>query len=161
MIVVADGHTFDFTDAIDAFVFDEKDKSNPRFHDAPMKAVDIVAEFEDAYLFIEIKEYGNEREIYKSEPDKFKWLKGYLKYKFRDTYLFRHAEGKVEKPIHYVCLLDFDNALNITMRRALRSELPVGKKSKLWHHELATSLNVVDLEGWNRSFPKWPASRNG
>ena len=51
----ADGFSFHFTDAIHAFVFDEKDKTKPTFHGVPMKGVDIVAEFDQAYVYVELK----------------------------------------------------------------------------------------------------------
>ena len=52
-----DGFSFDFSDALDAFVFDEKDRFKPTFHGQPMKAVDIVVELADAYLYVEIKDF--------------------------------------------------------------------------------------------------------
>lgn len=36
-VVAADGFEFQFTDALDAFVFDETDSTKPTFHGAPMK----------------------------------------------------------------------------------------------------------------------------
>ena len=45
IIVKTDGIEIRFEDAIEALVFDERDKDKPTFHGAPMKAVDIVAEF--------------------------------------------------------------------------------------------------------------------
>jgi hypothetical protein len=78
-------------------------------------------------------------------------LKNYLKYKFRDSYLYRHAEGKVEKPIHYICLTNFDNGLNTLMKKALAPELPVGKKPHRWMRSLATSCQVLNLDAWNKS----------
>ena len=45
----------DFTDALDVFVFDEKDKKKPTYHGQPMKAVDMIAEFPEAYVFVEMK----------------------------------------------------------------------------------------------------------
>ena len=163
-----DGFSFDFTDALDAFVFDEKDKTKPTFHGQPMKAVDILVELEGAYLYVEIKDFNDpaaydtktfttEEEL-KVKRDEFRWLKNYLKYKFRDSYLYRHAEHKVEKPIHYICLLTFDNALNTTMQKALQKELPVGKASKRWKQELVKSCQVVNIDKWNKRFPKWPAT---
>ncbi|WP_413699282.1 hypothetical protein ACLKMH_17530 [Psychromonas sp. KJ10-10] len=59
--VESDGFRFEFDSAIGAFVFDEKDTTKPTFHGMPMKGVDVVAEFEDAYIYVEIKEYNNER----------------------------------------------------------------------------------------------------
>lgn len=169
MIVEADGFEFRFEGALDAFVFDEKDKTKPTFHGVPMKGVDIVAEFDDAYVYVELKDY-DDPSVYdvvgavtddekKMKQDSFKWLKNYLKYKFRDSYLYRHAEQKVDKPIHYICLLTFDNALNSRMQKSLREELPVGKASRRWIHSLATSCQVVNLDKWNHNFPKWPVTR--
>ena len=169
-IVQADGFEFCFTDALDAFVFDETDRSKPTFHGAPMKGVDIVAEFAEAYVYVEMKDY-DDYSIYdvnianltdeekRSRQDSFRWLKNYLKYKFRDSYLYRHAEGKVDKPIHYICLTNFDNALNSRMRKALKQELPVGKVSRRWVQSLAESCQVVNIDKWNENFPNWPVKR--
>lgn len=57
MKIGADGFSFDFTDAIDAFVFDEKDKLKLTYHGQPMKAVDIVAEFAEVYIYVEMKDF--------------------------------------------------------------------------------------------------------
>ncbi|WP_373532865.1 hypothetical protein [Vampirovibrio sp.] len=168
-IVEADGFQFRFSDAIDAFVFDEKDKTKITFHGAPMKGVDIVAEFESAYVYVEMKDYEapliydlvngvTEDEIH-ARQDSFKWLKNYLKYKYRDSYLYRYAEQKVEKPVHYVCLITFDNALNSRMQKALKQELPVGRASRRWVKDIVSSCQVVNIEKWNENFPKWPVKR--
>lgn len=169
IIVEADGFEFRFSDALDAFVFDETDKSKPTFHGAPMKGVDIVAEFEEAYVYVELKDYddpsiydvasaaGNEEK--RDRQASFRWLKNYLKYKFRDSHLYRFAEQKADKPVHYVCLLTFDNALNSRMQKALKSELPVGKVCRRWVQPLVNSCQVVNLDKWNENFPKWPVTR--
>ena len=168
-IVKADGFEFRFTDALDAFIFDETDSTMPTFHGAPMKGVDIVAEFDEAYVYVELKDYddpsicdviGAATDGQKhSRQESFKWLKNYLKYKFRDSYLYRHAEQKVEKPVHYVCLITFDNALNSRMQKSLKQELPVGRPSRRWVQALATSCHVVNIDKWNENFPKWPVTR--
>ncbi len=168
MKITADGFEFDFTDAIDVFVFDEKDKTKPHFHGLPMKAIDIIAELEEAYLFVEMKNFDNpamynesnattDEEIQQSK-DNFKWLKNYLKYKYRDSFLFRYAEQKIDKPIHYLCLLTLDNALNIRLQKELRRELPVGKTSNRWQLEIVKSCQVLNIAKWNTTFPKWPVS---
>jgi hypothetical protein len=164
-----DGFSFDFTDALDVFIFDEKDKNKNTFHGLPMKAVDIIVELQDEYLFIEIKNYdatvdlnmklsldNNELD---DEQKRLNWLKNYLKYKYRDSYLFRHAEDKVDKPIHYLCLINFENALNSFLQKTLKRELPVGIASKRWKKEIASSCQVLNLDKWNKLFPKWPAAR--
>ena len=168
-VVKTDGFEFCFTDAIDAFVFDEKDRNKPTFHGGWMKAVDIVAEFENAYVYVELKNYddpsicnvlsANSGDEMSDRQRNFKWLKNYLKYKFRDSYLYRHAEEKVEKPIYYICLITFDNALNSRMQKSLRKELPVGKLSRRWVRTLAIDCKVVNLDKWNQNFPNWPVKR--
>ena len=164
-----DGFSFDFTDAIDAFVFDEKDRTKATYHGQPMKAVDVVVELADAYLFIEIKDFHDpnlydstsyvDDEERRKKHDGFKWLKNYLKYKYRDSFLFRYAERKVDKPIHYICLLTFDNALNTRMHKALKKELPVGRASQRWRREFVKSCQVVNVAKWNENFPQWPVSQ--
>lgn len=172
MIVVADGYRFNFKDAINVFKFDDTDPASQTFHGAPMKAVDIIAELSDVYLFIEVKEYPasydpdaitgekacSEIDCQK-RPKHSEWLKNTLKYKFRDSFLYRYAENKTEKPVYYLCLLNFDNALNSVMQKNLRNELPVGKASARWVKTLAQSCQVLNLEAWNRNFPKWPAQK--
>ncbi len=169
IIVETDGIEIRFEDAIEAFVFDEKDKRKPTFHGAPMKAVDIVAEFADSYVYIELKNYDDPKgyseditisinELGQGE-DNITWLKNYLKQKFRDSYLYRHAEQKTDKPVHYICLTNFDNAVNRKIERLLEYELPVGLVSQRWVKTLAQSCHVINLETWNRFYPKWPAHR--
>ena len=167
--IITDGFEFKFADAIDAFIFDEENKSKSTYHGMPMKAVDIVAEFDKAYVYVEMKDFDDpdmydqslakDDEDVKKRHDHFKWLKNYLKYKYRDSYLFRHAELKADKPIHYICLLTFDNALNTVMKKALKKELPIGKASRRWKQEFVNSCQVVNVAKWNENFPKWPVTR--
>jgi len=175
MIVLedVDGFKFEFAEAIDAYVFDEKDPPSPHFHGGFMKGVDIVAEYEDAYVYIEMKDYDEEfalqydvrqynqrdqeqtpEEVEKEKEVRrsFKWLKNYLKYKYRDSFTYRYAEGKVDKPIHYICLITFENALNTVMAKQLRCELPIGKKGRRWIQGIAASCQVLNVESFNRNF---------
>ena len=168
-VVQTDGFEFRFENALDAFVFDETDPEKPTFHGTPMKGVDIVAEFADDYVYVELKDFHNpssyddfdatSKRKKCSRKNDFNHLKSYLKYKFRDTYLYRHAEQKVEKPIHYICLTNLANAKNKKMQKSLKVELPVGKVSPRWVKALALSCQVVNLDKWNKKFPKWPAKR--
>ena len=86
-------------------------------------------------------------------------MKEYLKYKYRDSYLYRHAEDRVDKPVFYLCLLILESPLNMALQKALRRELPVGRPSGRWERELVRSCHVLNLEKWNQVFPKWPARR--
>ena len=70
-----DGFSFNFPDAINAFKFDERDSTSNKFHGAPMKAVDAIVEFKDAYLFIEMKNYDEPADFdIKSFIDRKYWL---------------------------------------------------------------------------------------
>lgn len=168
MIVRADGFEFDFVDAIDAFVFDEKDMAHDRFHGMPMKAVDVIVELVDKWFFIEMKDLAKAGDAYTLEPEqdselfckdtRVARLKSVLKYKFRDTYLFRHAEGKIDnRPVHYICLLTIDTALCTHLSSMLRMELPTKENNhRLWGRTLAQSCHVLNVKGWNNAFPRWP-----
>lgn len=168
-LVNIDGFSFDFPDAIDAFKFDETDKAKATYHGATMlKSVDIIVELPEHYLFIEIKNYDEPADFdtktfidqneLKEKQRSFRWLKNYLKYKYRDSYLYRYAEEKVDKPIHYLCLLNFDNTLNIAMQKFLNQELPVGKPSGRWKKTIVESCQVLNVMRWNKVFPKWPVT---
>lgn len=171
MIVLkdVDGFKFEFQDALNAYVFDEKDPRSPNFHGGFMKGVDIIAEYEKAYVFIELKYYddefaakynilpyrqtnGEQTEEEKETRKSFKWLKNYLKYKYRDTFLYRYAEGQEEKPIYYFCLITFEDALNIAMRKSLAKELPIGNEGRRWVKGIAKSCQVLNVDTWNRNF---------
>lgn len=160
MKVSADGFDFDFTDAVDAFVFDEKDPASPQFHGLShaMKAVDVVVELPMDYLFVEAKTFQGPDDYTKDKA--FDHLRERLKYKYRDTFLYRWAEEKVDKPIRYICLLTLDNALISRMNKELQRQLPPGKAAR-WKKEIAGSCVVVNPERWNRNFPRWPVTCPG
>ena len=154
---------FDFPNAKALFKFDEKDPLSPTFHGAPMKGVDVVAEFPTFQLWIEIKEYTPEEinemkmtgDMKKNDGRNLKsYLTNNFKYKFRDTFLYRFCEEKISLPIVYVCLTNFDNTLNIFFRKELQKHLPTGKANpKRWKKELIKSerVFVVDEAAWTRT----------
>jgi hypothetical protein len=171
MKIEADGFAFDFSDALDVFCFDEKDKTKPHFHGLShaMKAVDLVVELPTDYLFIEIKDFHAPDDYdFKQAIDAaqrqdrqacFNHLREVLTHKLRDTWLYRWAEGKVDKPIRYLCLLTLDNALSSRMGKELQRQLPVGAAGPRWSGVLLQSCAVLNLERWNSNFPKWPVTR--
>ncbi len=159
MIVVCDGFEFDFTDALDVFIFDEKNKQNTNYHGLShaMKAVDIVVELQDYYLFIEVKDFY-EPESY-TDPKSFSHLCETLKYKYRDSWIYRWCEDKTDKPIKYLCLLKLENALLSRITKELRICIPVGKASPRWVREICNSCNAINFETWNQRFTAWKIKR--
>ena len=171
MKIESDGFEFEFPEAINAFCFDEKNKTELHFHGLShaMKAVDLIVELPTDYLFIEVKDFftaddynfkgalktaqHGERQV------RFNHLREVLKHKFRDTWLYRSAEVKTNKPIRYLCLLTLDNALLSVMSKELRRQLPVGLAGPRWTAALAQSCVVLNLERWNSNFPCWPVAR--
>jgi hypothetical protein len=171
MRIETDGFAFQFTDALDAFRFDEKDKTQPHFHGVShaMKAVDLVVELPNDYLFIEVKDFHAADDYdFKSAIDSqqrkdrlahFNHLREVLKYKFRDTWLYRWAQGKADKPVRYLCLLTLDNAMLSVMNKELRHQLPVGLAGQQWVGAVAQSCVVLNMERWNANFPLWQVTR--
>ena len=101
----------DFTDAIDAIVFDQMKANKPNYHGiAEMHRVDFVVELEKAILFVEVKDPGNP----KAQAEGLAKFHGELQdgtlsdtfaAKFIDTFLYRWAEDCLNKPVHYVSLV--------------------------------------------------------
>lgn len=155
---------FDFPNATALYKFDERNNLSPTFHGAPMQAVDVMAEFKSFQLWIEIKEYSSEeieemrnvggQQKSKDERNLKSYLTKNFKHKFRDTYLYRVCENKINSPIVYVCLTNFDDALNVFYRKELQKQLPAGKPTKRWQNELISKDHVwvVNELGWNRNF---------
>ncbi|HBT75668.1 MAG TPA: hypothetical protein DEB39_01805 [Planctomycetaceae bacterium] len=154
--IEAGGYLFEFRDVLDAFVFDETDDTKPTYHGATvLKAVDILVESENLWYFIEVKDFHDPAQY--DRGDGVHELRKKLKYKFRDTYLCRHAENKITKPIIYICLLaNLENALCTQMQKVLSYELPVRKPTPRWQFELAKGCIVLNVERWNTNFSKWP-----
>jgi hypothetical protein len=94
----------DFMDAIDGFVFDQTNPQKDHFHAiSKMHRVDFIVELEEAYLFVELKDPSNP----KANPDAVHHFKSNLDHlisslvdKFIHTFLYRWAEGQLDKPIH-------------------------------------------------------------
>ncbi|MCQ2233274.1 MAG: hypothetical protein MJZ24_00865 [Paludibacteraceae bacterium] len=154
---------FDFPNAKALYKFDERDPLSPTFHGVSMQAVDVVAEFQEFQLWIEIKEFQpSEIEAMRNEGDQQKkgdnvhnkaHLTKNLKHKFRDTFLYRFCENKLDTRIVYVCLTNFDDALNVFYKKELQKQLPTGLASKRWSKYLLDKslLMVVNKESWKRN----------
>lgn len=174
MKVRADGFEFEFPGALDAFVFDEKDKSQPHFHGLShaMKAVDLVVEFPNDTLFIEVKDFHAPDDYNfkaavsddeKSERrERMSHLRDVLVHKFRDTWLYRWSErttGTPDKPVRYLCVLTLENGLLGVLNKELGLALPKDKAGPRWQRELAQACVVLNPKRWNSAFPAWPLNR--
>jgi len=155
MILQEGNIQFDFTGALDGCKFDERDSSKPFFHGLShcMKAVDFVVELNDSYLFVEIKD----------PPDPFWYGKGNKKdeliktlvTKFRDSFVYRWSEEKLDKPVKYLCLVEVDNALVSYLMKELKRQLPAGGPKSRWKQPIAQTCVVANIARWNSSFPDW------
>jgi hypothetical protein len=174
MKVRADSFEFEFPDALDAWVFDEKDASKPTFHGLShaMKAVDLVVELPNDTLFIEVKDFHapDDYDFKAALTDKARTerrqalnhLRAVLVHKHRDTWLYRWAErapATPEKPVRYLCVLTLDNGLLGIVNKELNHALPKGRASPRWQRELAQACVVLNPQRWNSVFPAWPLHR--
>lgn len=159
MKITCDGFEFDFTDAVDVFVFDEADRSMPHYHGLShaMLAVDVIVELTEVYLFLEVKDFHDP--VFYRDGNHFNNLREVLKRKYRDTWLYRWAERKTDKPIKYLCLLELENGLISRMNKEVRKQLPVGRSGPRWQSELCGGLAVLNFDLWNSRFTAWPVVR--
>ena len=162
MKLETDGYEFDFAKAEALYKFDEPDKNNPHYHGLSycMKAVDVIAEFPEFQLWIEIKDYPQLRleQIRNGQKGKsgktiMCEIQEALKSKFRDTFLYRYGEG-CNKKIVYVCLTNFNNIECGSFCKQLKHDIPTGKKGPRWSKELVAPEHcfVVDINAWKRNF---------
>ena len=144
---------FDFTNAIDAFCFDDD-----AFHgNHAMKRVDFIAEYEDKWVFLEIKDPDNPRA---ANPNAFKQklLSGNLipdlAGKYRDSLWFRALSDKLgSKPIHYIVLLSMaslDPALLLIQQDRLHKALPLTHSE--WCMPFAQACLIFNLAQFQSVF---------
>lgn len=157
----------DFTNAIDAIIFDQMKANKPNYHGiGEMHRVDFVVEMTEAILFVEVKDPGNP----KAQTEGLEKFYGELKdgtlgdtfaAKFIDTFLYRWAEGLLRKPVHYTSLVTFeDSELLPNFSDEIAKKIPpMGKSMPRWKRQLFENCQVFNIETWNENFPKWPVTR--
>lgn len=155
-VIVADGFEFDFPQALKVYKFDEDNPAIPIFRGScEMKGVDIIAEFNSAYLFVEMKDFFDPiaNQVRQPKPT----LQSDLKYKYRDSFLYQYAHNMVDKPIIYICLMEhLDSAMMTHLSSYLgkiipdNNHLPSG-----WVNGYLESAIVVDVRKWNQSLSRW------
>ena len=160
---------FNFTDAIDAIVFDQMKATQPNYHGiGEMHRVDFVVELDDKIVFVEVKDPGNP----KAQPKGLEKFYGELvdgtlcdtfAAKFIDTFLYRWAEDLLHKPVHYISLVtvfDDDDELLPNFSDEIAKKLPpMGKSIARWRRQLVENCQVFNLAQWNENFPQWPVTR--
>ncbi len=156
----------DFTDALDCFIFDQTDPKLPAFHGiSVMHRVDFIVEFVEAWLFVEVKDPGHPkaqdkglRKFHTELTDGT--LGNTFAAKFMDSFVYRWAEDKINKPIHYISLVTLEPALVLNLSDEIAKKLPpMGMPTPRWQRKFFENCQVFNLETWNENFPKWPATR--
>jgi len=158
--------SIDFTDAIDGFVFDQMKASLPNYHGiSEMHRVDFIVELKDFFLFVEVKDPENPKAKPEGLVKFFRQLSdGTLSKtfacKFIGSFIYRWAENKLEKPIHYINLVTLETALLINFSDEIAKHLPpMGRPVDRWQKAFIESCQVFNIETWNAQFPKWPVQR--
>jgi len=162
MKLTTDGFEFDFPTAIDLYKFDEPDKAMPHYHGAShcMKAVDVVVELPDRYLFLELKkplhgaaDYTPKQKCktcgHREEP--LRELQNDLITKCRDTWLYRYCEDKTDKPCHFICIITVDDAMVSTLLGNIRKRMPP-KRPIAWRRHFIEEMSAVNPAAWARNY---------
>ena len=143
---------FDFSSAMEAIIFDDDALHNP----STIKRVDFIAEFNDRFVFIEVKDPDMPGAA-NPEAFKTKLLTGNLipdlAGKYRDSSWFWSLSGKVTKPIHYVVLISMaslEPALLLAKQDELKRSLPITHKD--WSLPCAAGCAVLNLDQYKKQF---------
>lgn len=156
----------DFTDAIDGMVFDQMDRNRPNYHSiGEMHRVDFIVEFEDAILFVEIKDPGNPRATERGLMKFYNELEnGTLSStfasKFIDSFFYRWAEDRLSKTVYYINLVTLESEFLPYLSDEIAKKLsPSGKNAPRWRRHPVQNCQVFNIDTWNDNFPQWPARR--
>lgn len=155
----------DFSSAAHHFRLDEQGVPRPE----GMKLVDFVVEDEDRILLVEIKDPSDAGT---TEKDRLAFAKKLqtnllvnadLTPKARDSYCYLHLMERDKKPCLLVFLLGLESlnsepALLMGLRERLLQRVR-HESAQPWVRRYVSDCVVVSLEGWNKAFPMYPASR--
>ena len=156
----------DFTNAVGGFVFDQMKSTLPNFHGiAGLHRVDFLVEFEEAIVFVEVKDPGNPKAQAKGLASFHAdlndgTLSSTFASKFIDSFVYRWAEDRVGKPIHYLSLVTLEAPFLVNLADEIARKLPPqGKPVARWQRSFLENCQVFNIETWNDNFPKWPVTR--
>ena len=143
---------FDFSSAIEAIHYYDDSLHGK----CTMKRVDFIAEYEDHYVFLEVKDPDNPA-AKNQEAFKNKLLGGSLipdlAGKYRDSFWFRSLSKKADKPIFYVVLLSMnslDPALLLNKQDELQRSLPLRHRN--WEGPCAHACIILNLNQYKKQY---------
>jgi len=133
-----------------------------------MKAVDFVVEHDEYTLYVEVKDPDNteapeeRRNKYAASLQEPKFVKS-LTTKFRDTFVYRWAMQRLDKPVKFIVVLELsslDDALYQTLSQQLQNQLPAQNPlPSTWTKPVATTALIMNVATWNRATPFGTISR--
>ena len=135
-----------------------------------MKAVDFIIELPQSLLFVEFKDPENPKAQAKDRAAFVrKFLSGQLdsdlKTKYRDSWLYEWAQGRVQKPVTYLVLLGAStlSAAELLARtEALKRQLPMlGPNDQPWQQAFVAGCAVMNVAAWNQALSQLPVGRVG
>lgn len=145
---------FDFSGAVNAYQFDSDE-----LHGASTgQRVDFIAEYNDRYRFIEVKDPDHpeatnpEAFVAKFSQEK---LVNSLAGKFRDTFFFKTqcSEYDPNKKIDYIVLLScaaIDDAMMLTKQDLLHRKIPIQHAN--WSGQPVISCSLMNLQKYKELF---------
>jgi hypothetical protein len=143
---------FNFEGAILALKFD----TDTTRSQSSIKTVDFLIEYEDRYMFVEIKDPDAPDA---ANPNAFREklvrneLIPNLAAKFRDSRFFFVHQKNIEKPIDYVVLLSIqslDDAMLVTQLEKLHKSIPISHDS--WVCNSARACVILNMRKWKEKF---------
>lgn len=130
-----------------------------------MKAVDFVVETPGRILFIELKDPEDgpqDRRAEFIERLTSGQIDNDLRQKFRDTWLYLYADGKLNKPVNYLVLIGLSTLSSETLARRTRNlmkQLPVEGPRGPWTNKIVEGCAVHNIASWNATFASFSVTR--
>ena len=156
----------DFVGAQQAMKFDQNDSDHPEYHDLQnMPRVDFIVEMKDSIYFVEVKDPGRPDAVdvgainFLNKIEDGTLVDSLFK-KYLYSFLFRWAERRLEKSVHYVSLITLDSPMLLPIIDGLeRQRTILSTKSLRWGREPLASCQVHNIDTWHVMFPNWPVTR--
>ncbi len=156
----------DFTNVATALKFDQKDAALADFHDInAMPRVDFIVEFNNEIYFVEIKDPGQPNPADVGNTKLLKkiangTLEASLIEKYLYSFFYRWAEDKLQKSVHYLCLITLESPMLPPITEGLEKQLKLlASTSSRWIRNPLASCQVHNIDTWNAVFPHWPVNR--